>query len=175
MTLLDTTNLEKEQAAIGPLFNAGSPVEVQEVHNPVALALEGAKTEISPLTLAMIDKCEVLAAQSNASEEEAEHDRKTELYDAQTAVRRCAERMANSLETTLPKGIYKLGETHYLLMHDPHTRAGNPNWLIVLTNDANVSFREPRGLMGDDEFKPATHQDRVQLIEDVIAASQSTH
>lgn len=168
MAMLDTNTINHEtgQTAFWPFFNA------PEVRiDPIKGAVLEAREPISSHILLLIDKCEALKGKTCESPEEAK-DVSMQLYDAQAAIRRCAEQAVLHLESRLPKGPHKLGNTLYFVIEDVHARTRQNNWLLMLDDDANVSFMEPRGLYGDDEFKPAGFEHHVRLIEDIITASQ---
>jgi hypothetical protein len=168
MAILDTNtiNPEIEQAALWPFFNGAA-----EKIGTVEAAAQRAKEEISPLTLMLIDKCAALEGKVCDSPEEA-NDIRIQLYDARAAVRRCAEQAALTLQNELPKSLHKIGNTMYLVTYDVHAKTEADNWLIMLEDDANVSFMEPRGLIGDDDFTLAGFKQHVRLIEDILIASQ---
>jgi hypothetical protein len=170
MAILDTNtiNPEIEQAALWPFFNGAA-----EKIGTVEAAAQRAKEEINPLTLMLIDKCAALEGKVCDSPEETQ-DIRMQLYDARAAVKRCAERAALSLQGDLPRLPCLLGNTMYIVIDDPHAKIETNSWLIMLEDDANVSFMEPRGLPGDDDFKTAGFEQHVRLIEDILAASQPT-
>jgi hypothetical protein len=170
MAILDTniSYPEIEQAAFWPFLN-----EAVEQLSPVEAAVHRAKEAINPTVLLLIDKCEALEGMNCDNPEEAD-DIRMQLYDARSAVRRCAEQAVDTLQHDLPKGPHKLGSTMYFVIDDPHAKTKPDSWLIMLEDTANVSFMEPRGLTGDDDFKLAGFEQHVRLIEDIIAESQSS-
>lgn len=160
----DTFNPEHEQATSPSLFDFKKTTEV----DCKKTAVEAAKDVINPFILKLIDRCETLGSLPDLDEE-----KRMELYDARAAVRRCTSVIVDTLQQQLSKGPVKIGNTMYFVIDDPHTKTGNNNHLIMLESDANVSFMEPRGLMGDDDFRYAVHDHNVLLIEDILTASQA--
>ncbi len=133
--------------------------------------IQRAKEPISPTVLMLIDKCEALEGKVCDSPEEA-NDIRMQLYDARAAVRRCAEQAALTLQNELPKSLHKIGNTMYLVTYDVHAKTEADNWLIMLEDEADVSFMEPRGLPYDDDFTFAGFKQHVRLIQDILIASQ---
>lgn len=107
-----------------------------------------------------------------ASDDEVE-DRRMKLYDIEASVRASAQRTALQLEELLPVGMHDIGNSKYMVIDDVHCKAGNSNWIILLADERKVSFREPRGLAGDDDMSVASYEDHKQLLEDVRTASQT--
>lgn len=170
MAILDTNtiNPEYEQTALWPFFNESAPGL-----SSAEAAIQRAAQTITPTVLKLIDKCEVLEGK-NCDDPEAAADTRIELYDARSAVRRCAEQAAQILQEDLSKGFHKIGNSTYFVTYDPYARTKSDNLLTLLDNDANVMFMEHRGFYGDDELTPAGFSHHVRIIEDIIVSTNPT-
>ena len=151
------TQFETRGAANGRFLNV---IDIREGSSKgIDAAVEACGGLIDQLICSRLDRYDVLLEQPEKAEQ-------GEKNDIESLLRQRAETIAGYLEERLDFGPHVIGSNRYFVIHDYHKTTYPQTWFLYCDGD-NYSFRDVRGLCGDEDMKRATTEHHIQLIEDM--------